>query len=171
MTAVGFEPTPFRNGALSHRLRPLGQTVLLWGRQRSKCRQRLLRANVEPSRLERARAAPGIEPGTSRTRSENHAARPSSRMVKRNSRQTQSAQVARSPLQGRVRSWPRGAATHAAQISAVKRETRANSATGTRTRVARVRAEYPNQLDYSGFWQKLAQSSPFFCRPRPAQQD
>ena len=27
-----------------------------------------------------------------------------------------------------------------------------NSATGTRTRVARVRAEYPNQLDYSGFW-------------------
>ena len=24
-----------------------------------------------------------------------------------------------------------------------------NSATGTRTRVARVRAEYPNQLDYS----------------------
>ena len=27
MTAVGFEPTPLRNGALSHRLRPLGQTV------------------------------------------------------------------------------------------------------------------------------------------------
>ena len=26
------------------------------------------------------------------------------------------------------------------------------SATGTRTRVARVRAEYPNQLDYSGCW-------------------
>jgi hypothetical protein len=26
------------------------------------------------------------------------------------------------------------------------------SATGSRTRVARVRAEYPNQLDYSGFW-------------------
>ena len=26
-----------------------------------------------------------------------------------------------------------------------------HSATGTRTRVARVRAEYPNQLDYSGF--------------------
>ena len=25
-----------------------------------------------------------------------------------------------------------------------------NSATGARTRVARVRAEYPNQLDYSG---------------------
>ena len=25
-----------------------------------------------------------------------------------------------------------------------------NSATGTQTRVARVRAEYPNQLDYSG---------------------
>ena len=29
VAAVGFEPTPFRNGALSHRLRPLGQTVLL----------------------------------------------------------------------------------------------------------------------------------------------
>ena len=29
MTAVGFEPTPFRTGALSQRLRPLGQTVLL----------------------------------------------------------------------------------------------------------------------------------------------
>ena len=27
MTAVGFEPTPLRNGALSHRLRPLGHTV------------------------------------------------------------------------------------------------------------------------------------------------
>ena len=26
-----------------------------------------------------------------------------------------------------------------------------NSATGTRTRVAWMRAEYPNQLDYSGF--------------------
>ena len=31
----------------------------------------------------------------------------------------------------------------------------ASSATGTRTRVARVRAEYPNQLDYSGFDNKL----------------
>ena len=28
MTAVGFEPTPLRTGALSRRLRPLGQTVL-----------------------------------------------------------------------------------------------------------------------------------------------
>ena len=27
MTAVEFEPTPLRNGALSHRLRPLGHTV------------------------------------------------------------------------------------------------------------------------------------------------
>ena len=33
LTAVGFEPTPLRNGALSHRLRPLGQTVMeAWGR-------------------------------------------------------------------------------------------------------------------------------------------
>ena len=29
-----------------------------------------------------------------------------------------------------------------------------NAATGTRTRVARVRAEYPNQLDYSGSVQR-----------------
>ena len=29
-----------------------------------------------------------------------------------------------------------------------------NSATGTRTRVARVRAEYPNQLDYGGLEKK-----------------
>ena len=29
LTAVGFEPTPFRNGALSHHLRPLGQTVMM----------------------------------------------------------------------------------------------------------------------------------------------
>ena len=29
MTPVGFEPTPFRNGAFSHRLRPLGQSVLV----------------------------------------------------------------------------------------------------------------------------------------------
>ena len=27
MTPVGFEPTPCRNGAWSHRLRPLGQSV------------------------------------------------------------------------------------------------------------------------------------------------
>ena len=29
MTPVGFEPTPFRNGALSHRFRPLGQSVVV----------------------------------------------------------------------------------------------------------------------------------------------
>ena len=29
VTAVGFEPTPLRTGALSQRLRPLGQTVML----------------------------------------------------------------------------------------------------------------------------------------------
>ena len=28
VTAVGFEPTPLRTGALSQRLRPLGQTVV-----------------------------------------------------------------------------------------------------------------------------------------------
>merc|ERR1712115_7143 len=34
-----------------------------------------------------------------------------------------------------------------------------NSATGTRTRVARVRAEYPNQLDYSGGCKAIALSA------------
>ena len=33
-----------------------------------------------------------------------------------------------------------------------------NSATGTRTRVARVRAEYPNQLDYSGYARSFART-------------
>ena len=37
-----------------------------------------------------------------------------------------------------------------------------NSATGTRTRVARVRAEYPNQLDYSGFCNALDKRVIFF---------
>ena len=34
----------------------------------------------------------------------------------------------------------------------------AASRTGTRARVARVRAEYPSQLDYSGFWKTAAAS-------------
>ena len=38
----------------------------------------------------------------------------------------------------------------------VKRRSLKDSATGTRTRVARVRAEYPNQLDYSGAEKKAA---------------
>ena len=29
MAAVGFEPTPFQNSALSYRLRPLGQATML----------------------------------------------------------------------------------------------------------------------------------------------
>ena len=37
-----------------------------------------------------------------------------------------------------------------ARSTDILREHTENSATGTRTRVARVRAEYPNQLDYSG---------------------
>ena len=40
-------------------------------------------------------------------------------------------------------------------LSMPSHEARRNSATGTRTRVARARAEYPNQLDYSGFWWEL----------------
>ena len=35
------------------------------------------------------------------------------------------------------------------------------SATGTRTRVARVRAEYPNQLDYSGLTYEFQVSKQF----------
>ena len=34
------------------------------------------------------------------------------------------------------------------------------SATGTRTRVTRVRAEYPSQLDYSGFWKASSRGKP-----------
>ena len=37
------------------------------------------------------------------------------------------------------------------RVATLSNRRRENSATGTRTRVARVRAEYPNQLDYSGF--------------------
>ena len=44
VTPVGFEPTPFRNGALSHRLRPLGQSVLPWSGPPAICQSgRLLR--------------------------------------------------------------------------------------------------------------------------------
>ena len=31
MQTVGFEPTPFRNAALTHRLRPLGQICVVKG--------------------------------------------------------------------------------------------------------------------------------------------
>ena len=51
LTAVGFEPTPLRTGALSQRLRPLGQTVLSvtpkvfqisgWAQHALKCNLRL----------------------------------------------------------------------------------------------------------------------------------
>ena len=37
---------------------------------------------------------------------------------------------------------------------------RKHSATGTRARVARVRPEYPNQLDYSGWWRRPERSIP-----------
>ena len=36
MTPVGFEPTPFRTGAFSQRLRPLGQSVM-GGEMLKKC--------------------------------------------------------------------------------------------------------------------------------------
>ena len=43
MTPVGFEPTPLRTGALSQRLRPLGQSVLrivrLWTQLSQGCSQ------------------------------------------------------------------------------------------------------------------------------------
>ena len=45
--------------------------------------------------------------------------------------------------------WPLSGAPSGANESSVA-ECNKYSATGTRTRVARVRAEYPNQLDYSG---------------------
>ena len=39
---------------------------------------------------------------------------------------------------------------HPCQLHQKLKKQASNSATGTRTRVARVRAEYPDQLDYSG---------------------
>ena len=53
---------------------------------------------------------------------------------------------------------PLDSLTHLAILHLPPRSIRAtaqDSATGTRTRVARVRAEYPNQLDYSGSGQGL----------------
>ena len=41
--------------------------------------------------------------------------------------------------------------SQSAQRLRFARVQRLNSAAGTRTRVTRVRAEYPNQLDYGGF--------------------
>ena len=55
----------------------------------------------------------------------------------------------------RVQGWWLNAAieraAHFADTLALLLLPQQNSATGTRNRVARVRAEYPNQLDYSGF--------------------
>ena len=45
-----------------------------------------------------------------------------------------------------------------------------NSATGTRTRVARVRAEYPNQLDYSGCWIHFNMDKDLSLHPQHARQ-
>ena len=66
----GPNPRLFRTGALSQRLRPLGQTVL--GPSNPRRRPQTQEA------WGAQKAAPGIEPGTFRTRSENHAIRPSS---------------------------------------------------------------------------------------------
>ena len=51
--------------------------------------------------------------------------------------------------------WPpwvanRCANSTAGNKAATRKDFQRHSATGTRTRVARVRAEYPSQLDYSG---------------------
>ena len=48
-----------------------------------------------------------------------------------------------------VTPWRDGVDACASQCDMIQRG-KNHSATGTRTRVARVRAEYPNQLDYSG---------------------
>ena len=57
-------------------------------------------------------------------------------------------------MHARVQAWWLNAAieraAHFADALALLLLPQQNSATGTRTRVARVRAEYPNQLDYSG---------------------
>ena len=61
---------------------------------------------------------------------------------------------AENSVHARVQAWWLNAAieraAHFADTLALLLLPQQNSATGTRTRVARVRAEYPNQLDYSG---------------------
>ena len=75
MMPVGFEPTPLRNGALSHRLRPLGQSVhehCLSHRQRQSMTftQWVVSAAVENTCGDRARARARrhceARPGTTR---------------------------------------------------------------------------------------------------------
>ena len=62
--------------------------------------------------------------------------------------------LCRNSVHARVQAWWLNAAieraAHFADALASLLLPQQNSATGTRTRVARVRAEYPNQLDYSG---------------------
>ena len=61
---------------------------------------------------------------------------------------------AESSVHARVQAWWLNAAieraAHFADTLALLLLPQQNSATGTQTRVARERAEYPNQLDYSG---------------------
>ena len=57
LTAVGFEPTPFRTGALSQRLRPLGQTVL-------RCLTRVVSLLVSMLSLVVAAAGAGVATAT-----------------------------------------------------------------------------------------------------------
>ena len=62
---------------------------------------------------------------------------------------------AENSVHARVQAWwlnaaTEGAAHFADTFALLLLLPQQNSATGTRTRVARVRAEYPNQLDYSG---------------------
>ena len=83
MTAVGFEPTPFRTGAWSQRLRPLGQTVsatllghpgqetpsrhaACHGEERV-CQGQHLVVFVHASPGSAKMPRPGIEPGTFRS--------------------------------------------------------------------------------------------------------
>ena len=102
MTPVGFEPTPFRNGALSHRLRLLGQTVIVISGFNPKLTFLVpqgFHGEGEPARG----AWDGSDP--------------------------------RAPIISTI---------------SIPSMPPYSSATGTRTQVARVRAEYPNQLDYSG---------------------
>ena len=51
----------------------------------------------------------------------------------------------------------------------IRAHLRLHSATGTRTRIARVRAEYPNQLDYGGINDLLCSDSMRCVRMHAAQ--